>query len=114
MPNRSQAHLLRTGRNSSGGVRPPSPAITGVLPDTATLAAAGAVSRTIATLSAAGGVPPFTWSTVSAGGLSFNIIGNSMVTTVDPCGTVGLHTAQVMATDSFGKTLTEPIAVTLT
>ena len=111
---RSQAHMLRTGRYTSGGVSPRPPAITGILPDSVMGAAAGAVNRVIATLSASGGTAPFTWSIVAAGGLSVTIAGNTLRTSADPCGTVGLHTATIRATDSWGQAKDEPIDVTLT
>lgn len=114
MPNRSQSHMLRTGRYTSGGVSPPSPEITGILPDTATIAAAGAVGRTIATLSVTGGTAPVTYAITAAGGLSAVIAGSALNTSVDPCGTVGAKTVSIQATDSKGQTKTETITVTLT
>src|SRR4029077_1868377 len=90
------------------------PAITGILPDTASIAAAGAICRTIATLSVSGGTPPITYSITAAGGLSAVIAGNLLNTSVNPCGTVGAKTVTILATDSQSKTLTEDITVTLT
>jgi hypothetical protein len=107
MPQRSQRH-----KEQVHGYR--APEITGILPDTATIAAAGAVGRTIATLSVSGGTPPVTYSITAAGGLSAVIAGNLLNTSVNPCGTAGAKTVGIMATDSQGKTLTENITVTLT
>jgi 3-keto-L-gulonate-6-phosphate decarboxylase len=91
-----------------------SPLITGILPDTATIAASGAVGRTVATLSVTGGTAPITYSITAAGGLSAVIAGNLLQTSVNPCGTAGAKTVGIMATDSKSKTLTENIVVTLT
>jgi hypothetical protein len=90
------------------------PNFVGILPDTATIAAAGAVGRTVATLSSTGGTPPVTFSIFAAGGLAAAITGNLLQTTVNPCGTVGAKTVGITARDSIGKTLTENIVVTLT
>lgn len=90
------------------------PAITGILPDTASIAGIGAVGRTVATLSAAGGTGAIVYTIVNAGGMSLVIAGNKLNTTGDPCGTVGAHSVSIKATDSWGKTLTENIAVTVT
>lgn len=106
MPHRSQAALLARSR--------PGPPITGILPNTVTIAAAGAVGRTVATLSVTGGLAPITYSISSAGGMSIAISGNLIVTTVNPCGTAGAKTVQVMAVDRLYTTLTEPITVTVT
>jgi hypothetical protein len=114
MPNRSQAHLLRVGRYTSGGVSPLPPAITGISPDTATIVAAGAIGRTIATLSVTGGTAPVTYAITAAGGLSAVISGNALNTSANPCGTVGAKTVSIQATDARGQTLTETITVTLT
>ena len=46
------------------------PAIIGISPDTASIAAAGAVGRTIATFTTTGGTAPFTYSIAAPGGLS--------------------------------------------
>jgi 3-keto-L-gulonate-6-phosphate decarboxylase len=107
MPVRSQRH-----KEQVHGYR--APEITGISPDTATIAAAGAVGRTIATLSVSGGTAPVTYSITAAGGLSAVIAGNLLNTSVNPCGTAGAKTVGIMATDSQGKTLTENITVTLT
>jgi hypothetical protein len=88
--------------------------IAGISPEAVTLTAAGAVSRVIATLSLVGGTPPITYTIANAGGLSMNVTGNQLLTTVDPCGTVGVHTPTITATDSRGLAKTEPITVTLT
>jgi hypothetical protein len=107
MPQRSQRH-----KEQVHGYRPP--AITGILPDTATIVAAGAIGRTIATLSVTGGTAPITYSITAAGGLSATIAGNLLNTSANPCGTVGAKTVGIMATDAWGKTLTENMTVTLT
>jgi hypothetical protein len=106
MPNRSQRHKAQVH-----GYRP---VIANILPDTATLTAAGAIGRTIATLSAVGGVAPLTYAFTANGGLSAQISGNLLVTTADPCGAVGLRTPQITVTDDVGQTKTETINVTLT
>ena len=88
--------------------------ITGISPDTASIAAAGAVGRTVATLSITGGTAPVTYTTTNAGGLALEITGNLLKTTVNPVGTVGAKTVGIRATDSKGQTLTENITVTVT
>jgi hypothetical protein len=107
MPHRSQRH-----KEQVHGYQPPE--ITGILPDTASIAAAGAVGRLIATLSATGGTAPIAYTITAAGGLSAVIAGNLLNTSVNPCGTVGAKTVTIMAIDRWGKTLTENITVTLT
>lgn len=107
MTQRSQRHKEQTH-----GYRPPE--ITGISPDTASIAAAGVVGRTVATLVTTGGTAPFTYSITAAGGLSAVIAGNLLNTSVNPCGTVGAKTVGIMVTDAKGKTLTENMTVTLT
>ena len=107
MPHRSQRH-----KEQVHGYRPPE--ITGIAPDTASIAAAGAIGRLIATLSVTGGTAPVTYAILAGGGLSAVIAGNLLNTSVDPCGTVGAKTVSIQATDSKGKTLTENIVVTVT
>ncbi len=111
MPTRSQQHLVRTRGYASQGATPP---ITGISPDTASIANAGAVNRTVATLSVVGGTAPITYTIANAGGLSLNILGNLLRTNANPVGTVGAKTVGITAIDPFGKTLTENIAVTVT
>lgn len=106
MPRRSQASLLARQQ--------PGKPITGISPDTASIAAAGAVGRTVATLSMAGGTPPVTYSLVSSGGLACAIQGNLLVTTVNPCGTAGAKTVVVTATDRLYQSRTENVVVTVT
>lgn len=93
------------------GYRPP---ITGISPNTATIAAAGVAGRTVTTLSIAGGVAPATYTIANAGGLSLAISGNLLLTNANPVGAVGPATVNIKATDGRGQTLTEPIAVTVT
>jgi hypothetical protein len=120
MPNRSQRHLVeRQGYDSSGwgpGTGPPSPPITGILPNAATVAAAGAVGRTLVTLLAAGGTGPFTWSVINNAGLALGIqiSTNLIVSTQDPIGVAGPYTIRVRALDSVGVRLDEDIALTVT
>jgi|SRR6187200_3374482 len=106
MPTRSQRHKESQAYQA--------PAISGISPDTASIAAAGAVGRTVATLSVAGGTPPVTYAVTAGGGLSAAMSGNLLQTTVNPCGTAGVKTVSISATDSWGQTKTETIAVTLT
>jgi len=107
MGRRSQRH-----KQELYGYTPP--AITGILPDTATIVGVGAVGRTIATLSVTGGTAPITYVITAGGGLSAVIAGNLLNTSVNPCGTAGVKTVGIQATDAKGKTLTENIAVTVT
>ena len=107
MPTRSQRH-----KQEFQGYR--SPAITAINPDTASIAAAGAVGRTVATMSVAGGTPPITYAVTAGGGLSAAMNGNLLQTTVNPCGTAGVKTVSISATDPWGQTKTETIAVTVT
>jgi hypothetical protein len=117
MSRRSQSRKLEVHGINSDGERPPwavAPPITGISPDTATIAAAGAIGRTIATLSMTGGTAPATYAITAAGGLSAVILGNALNTSVNPCGTVGPKTVSIQATDARGQTKTETIVVTLT
>src|SRR6476659_5945635 len=109
MPTRSQLHLVRVGRPPAGV-----PPVTSVLPDTASIAAAGAVGRTIATLSATGGTPPLTFFIANPAGLAMVIAGNLLNTAADPVGTAGSKLVAIKATDAFGATLTETLTVTVT
>lgn len=112
MPTRSQRHVREIrGVDSSGG---PTPPITGIAPDTATLTAAGAVGRTICTAVPSGGTAPFTYSVAVAAGLACAFTGANLLTTVNPAGTVGAKATQVTVTDARGQTKTEVITVTLT
>lgn len=106
MPQRSQ---LRKYDNQVS--RPP---ITNILPDTATIAAAGAVGRTVATMSIVGGTPPVIYTIANAAGLSIAISGNLIVTTVNPVGTAGAKSVSITATDVRQQTKTETITVTVT
>lgn len=92
------------------------PPITAILPDTATITAAGVVARVLATLSVTGGTGAIVYTIANPGGLAVTIVGpsNQVRTTVDPVGTVGVHLLAITATDAWGKTLTENITVTLT
>lgn len=92
----------------------PPPPITGITPNTATIAADGAVNRTVATLGIAGGTAPATYAIAGAGGLSLNISGNLLRTNADPVGTAGPHTVSITATDAEGETKTEDVVVTVT
>ena len=108
MPTRSQEHLVRTGR---AYVPPP---ITGLSPDVASIAAVGVIDRVVATMSVVGGTAPITYAVVNAAGLTLAVAGNELRTAADPVGTAGVKAVQVSATDSWGKTLTETITVTVT
>lgn len=111
---RSQRHMrVVEGVDSSGQIGP-GPAPTGILPDTASIAAAGVVGRTIATLSTTGGQGPYTYTIVNAAGVSAAIVGAALQTTVDPAGTAALHTMSILSKDQRGSTVTENLAVTLT
>lgn len=114
MPTRSQAHLLRMGRPTSGGVLPGGPPIIGLSPDTASIVGAGALGRVVAAMSITGGTQPVTFTIAAAGGLLINIAGSNVVTTNDPVGTVGAHTMSITALDALGQTKTEDVVVTVT
>ena len=117
MPTRSQEHLLRVGRATSGGQLPPvlqPPPITNILPDTANITAVGAVGRVVAALSVVGGTPPVVFTITSAGGLAINIVGAEIRTTADPVGPVAMTGVTVQAADLRGQIKTEAIAVTVT
>ena len=114
MPQRSQSHKRAIQSYDSGG-NTNAPPITGIGPDTATIAAVGAVSRTVATLSVTGGTAPIVYTIANAAGMSIAITGgNLLTTTVNPCGTVGAKAVQITATDARGQTKTETITVTVT
>ena len=65
-------------------------------------------------MSVAGGTPPITYAVTAGGGLSAAMNGNLLQTTVNPCGTAGVKTVSISATDPWGQTKTETIAVTVT
>jgi hypothetical protein len=119
---RSQRHLREIrGVDSSGdtaaeaGDVPKPPPITGISPDTATITAAGASGRTIATMSSTGGTPGgYTYTTANAAGIAHVWAGAQLRTSADPAGTVGVHNMQITSTDIKGATKTEQLAVTLT
>lgn len=90
------------------------PPVTGVTPDTATIAAAGAVGRLVATLTATGGTAPFVYAIVNSGTFNLVIAGNLLNTNADPVGPTGTQQVSIRVTDAKGKTLTENIAVTVT
>ena len=120
MMTRSQRHLREIrGYDSNGLKRPgfgPPPAITGSTPPTATLAAAGIVGRTVATIAPVGGTAPFTYALTTPAGLSAAFTPNTsavLTTTVNPCGTAGVKNCTVTITDSRGQTRSHALAVTL-
>jgi hypothetical protein len=95
--------------------RPEGGPIVGLSPDTAaSLAAAGIVGRTIATMSIVGGKLPAVFTIANAGGVSCAFTGADLKTTVNPAGTAGAKTIAITATDAQNQTKTENLAVTLT
>jgi hypothetical protein len=106
---RSQRHIQET-RFLTG------PPITAILPDTATLVGAGAVGRTVATLSITGGTAPVRYTLVDTAGLAITIApgSNLITTTVNPYGTAGAKAVNVAATDARNRTLNEVLTVTVT
>lgn len=90
------------------------PAITGINPDTATIAAAGTVGRVIASLTVAGGTPPITYTIANAAGLSLALPLADLLTAANPVGVAGTYPVSITAKDSWNKTLTETITVTVT
>lgn len=106
MPQRSQSRMA-----ANRGYRPP---ITSILPDTASIAAAGAVNRVIATMSVVGGVIPITYTVTDAAGLNLNVLNNTLRTNLNPVGTAGSKAVVVKATDGVGQTKSETITVTVT
>jgi hypothetical protein len=105
MPTRSQRH-----KSEIQGLQLP---VVAILPDTAAIAAVGAVGRVVATLSTNGGTPPVVYTIANGGGMSIAINGSQIVTTVNPCATVGAKTVQITATDAWGRAKTEPVTVTV-
>lgn len=99
------------GEDSSEGGSVP---ITATGPTTASIAAVGAVNRTIATLTVTGGTAPFTWTITTAAGVSANIAGNLLRTSVDPAGTAGVHNMVLNVEDDDGQNHPLSLAVTLT
>jgi 3-keto-L-gulonate-6-phosphate decarboxylase len=106
MPQRSQRHVAE--------IRNRIVPITGISPDTATIAAVGAIGRTVATLSVTGGTAPVIYTIANAGGLALVIVGNLLQTTADPVGTVGAKTVSILASDNAGQSKIEDITVTVT
>ena len=106
MPHRSQRHTAEM----YGVLRP----ILSLSPETATIAAVGAVGRAITELSVVGGTPPITYTVAAADTLSLAIDGVQLETAADPVGPTGVKSVQITATDSRGQTKTELIAVTVT
>ena len=92
MPQRSQRHKAEMQAITG-------PPITNILPNTATIAAAGAVGRTVATLSVTGGTAPVNYLIADAAGMSIAIAGNLVQTTVNPVSTVGAKAVQIMASE---------------
>jgi hypothetical protein len=91
------------------------PPITAINPDTATVAAAGMVGRTIVTLSAVGGTPPYDYTIgYIVGEPGIGKSGANLVSTSDPIATPGVYQVPIVGTDSRGQNLTENVAVTLT
>jgi hypothetical protein len=115
MVGRSQRHMLEVqGYDSSGDIGPGGgPAPTGISPDSGTIAAAGAVDRTIGTFTATGGQGPYTFSIIAAAGVSAQFVGNLLKSTVNPIGTVALHTMSIQVKDQRGMTKVENYALTL-
>lgn len=114
---RSQRHKrLVQGFDSYGSAGPNAgPAPTGFTPTTASIAAAGAVDRTIATLVGTGpGLPPYRYSIITTAGVSAQFVGAALKTTVNPAGTVALHTMSIQIRDQRAMTFTQNLAVTLT
>lgn len=116
MVGRSQRHKRAVqGFDSSGNAGPGGgPAPTSILPDSGSIAAAGAVDRTIGTFTGAGGLAPYTFSIAAAAGVSAQFVGNLLKSTVNPIGTVALHTMSITMKDQRGMTVTENYALTLT
>lgn len=113
---RSQRHKKYVqGVTSSGDIGPGGGSgPTGISPDVASIAAAGAVDRTIETLSTVGGQGPYVYSIINAAGVSAQFVGNLLKTTVNPAGTAALHTMSIQVRDQRGNVLVENLAVTLT
>lgn len=113
---RSQRHKKYVqGFDSSGSAGPGGgPPPVSFAPVVASLAAAGATGRTIATLVPTGGLAPYVWSIVTAAGVSAQFVGNLLQTTVNPAGTVALHTMSISVRDQRGFVFTNSLAVTLT
>lgn len=113
---RSQRHKrTMLGFDSSGNSGPGGgPAPTGISPDAASIAAVGAVDRTLGTFTATAGLAPHVFSIVDAAGVSAQFVGNLLKSTVDPAGTVALHTMSIGVRDQRGMTKTENFALTLT
>jgi hypothetical protein len=114
---RSQRHLREVRGYDSGGYRQPGffpPPITATTPSTASATAAGAVNRTLTTLTALGGTQPYTWTVTSNGGTNVNILGNLLRANADPVGTVGVKNLALLCTDARGQTRALALALTLT
>lgn len=112
---RSQRHMVEVqGVNSSGDIGPgggPGPA--SIAPNDATIAAVGAVGRVIATMVTTGGQGPYHYSIDDADGLAAEFVGAELRTTINPAGTVALHTVLVRVRDQRGSVEIEDIEVTL-
>jgi len=116
MPTRSQAHLLRVGRFTSGGVNPvPAPPITDINPKSGGVANVGAAGRLITAVTAAGGTAPFTWSiTTNPDNIGVAFTGANLLTTTNPVhAATGTHNIGVRATDARGQTRDISFAVLL-
>lgn len=111
---RHSQRRLRELRGYDSGGNANAPPVTGFAPTAASIAAAGAVARVIATLVPTGGAAPYTYAMSVSAGLAAAFTGNQLKTTVDPAGTVGLHTATVVVTDGLGRSYSSTLAVTLT
>lgn len=91
------------------------PPLGSVGPTTATIAAAGAIGRLVATLTSTAGVQPITYTiAANPAGMGLKITGNQLLSTTNPIGAVGAHAINVTATDGLGAALTITLTVTLT
>lgn len=97
---------------------PSTPPITAFLPTASSQIAAGATGRTVYTLaSATGGIAPFTlaiMANVDNLGIAVSAAGNSLVSTLNPIGTVAAHIVSLRARDNYGNSFTQNVTITLT
>lgn len=97
------AHLLAPGKPSD------------FTPIEATLTAAGALNRLVATMATKNAVEPMTFTIAqNPGALHLAFTGKELRTTANPAGAVGTHYVQITAVDDEGTGFSGTIKITLT
>jgi hypothetical protein len=83
-------------------------------PTSSSIAAAGAVGRTIATFSQTGGTSPYAFTIVTAAGVAAAFTGNVLKSTANPIGSVGAHAMSIRVSDALSGQFVGTFTLTLT